>query len=308
VGRLYLANLRDALVYPVAGNNLGHFRHEPPYIGWPLTILLLAGVTILIRQALTYRNITAITVLFVPYLMLVAGIALTIPITGQRYLAVTPLLALVCGAGLVAMAGLIRPWLPAGARPLTPAIVLAAVAVVSFANLRWTMSENRQISAYGDYRTLMAWDIGWRAGDADGEVVWVGPPFVLANGFNNLHFLAPNLIQFEVLDPMVGPSDVPQLSPGTILVIVPERLHERCTVEAAYPDATVAEAYARDGTFLYLAIYTQSPDGWSVEDSPGGSTLALATESPCSKAVEPIAGSSSPDATHTRMWTFILIR
>jgi hypothetical protein len=45
---VYIVNLRDGLMYPLAGNPLagnmtGYFRHEPPCFGWATTILLLVG-------------------------------------------------------------------------------------------------------------------------------------------------------------------------------------------------------------------------------------------------------------------------
>ena len=61
---------------------------------------------------------------------------------------------------------------------------------------------------------------------------------------------------------------------------------ERCTVEAIYPDATVAEVRARNGTLLYLAFYRGTLPGWATGPTPEGTTWAPADAAECSAVGE----------------------
>jgi 4-amino-4-deoxy-L-arabinose transferase-like glycosyltransferase len=287
VRQVFLGNLKDALLYPAAGNSIGYFRHQAPFIGWPLTILLVVGIVALVVLAVRTRDLRPVTVLFVPWLALVAGIALTVPIAGQRYLAITPLWAIVAAAGLATLVKAIPPLIPSSAAWITPVVLAIVVAGIGLTNLSWLASEDRQIAAHGDYRTLMAWDIGWRLSEAkaDGgappDLLIAGPPFVFAKGFPNLTFLAPHVGQVNVEDRFGLAADVPALGAGMIVLLVPERLSERCAVVDTYPGATLAEGRARDGTLLYVVAYRQLPEGWNAGQSPAGTTFTPVEASSC---------------------------
>ncbi|HEV2128021.1 MAG TPA: glycosyltransferase family 39 protein [Thermomicrobiales bacterium] len=284
--QLFVENLRDAMLYPLVSNNSGFFRRDPPYLGWSVGILLVIGLAVWLATWARRSDPTAIAVLLVPWLVLTAGVALTVPIQGQRLVALTPLFALAGGSGLVAVAS----WLQAMVRPPDARIgrlaLAVALAVIGVSELRWFASEDRQIANYSDYRMTMMWDIGWRvdhAAPTSGEppaVLFAGPPFVFTGGFNNLVIQAPELEMSDVPEP-IGPETNLALPEGTMLVIVAEREGERCAAEALLPRSRVAEARARDGSLLYLALYREPLEGWSTAQTPAGSTFELVTASPC---------------------------
>jgi hypothetical protein len=150
-------------------------------------------------------------------------------------------------------------------------------------------SEDRQFSTYGDFRTTTAWDIGWRLANADTggaegpPIFFAGPPFMFADGWGNLRVLAPDAAMTDVSEPLDSSADVPRIPPGSMLILVAERSSEGCVVERAHPDATVAEARARDGTLLYLAFYHEPLASWSTATTPGETTFKIVTTSPCSQ-------------------------
>jgi hypothetical protein len=285
----YIVNLRDGLMYPLAGNMTGYFRHEPPYLGWATAILLLVGVSCWVSHIMRHRDTTvSAAMLLVPWVLLTAGIALTTPIAGQRLGAITPLFALAAGSGLVMVALWVLALRRPASRPLEPVVIGLILVTISLGNLRWMASEDRQHVNYGDSRTTAAWDIGWRASrsaptGAAPSVLLAGPPFVFTGGFHNLEFLAPDLEMADVADPIDGSSRL-TLPEGAMLVIVPERTGERCAAKAAIPDARVAEARARDGTLLYTAIYREPLEGWSTAETPAGTTFAVVTDASCDDA------------------------
>jgi hypothetical protein len=65
------------------------------------------------------------------------------------------------------------------------------------------------------------------------------------------------------------------------LLLIPERIGERCAIEVAYPDATVAEVRAPGGELLYLAFYRQDLPAWSTGTTPDGTTFATIESTPC---------------------------
>lgn len=287
----YLPNLWEAVIYPLAGNNQGSFRHEPPYFGLPLAILLVVGAVVLATRWLRGRELPGAACLLVPWGLLTAGIATTIPITGHRLLALTPLFALVCGSGLWRLAILTgriaRSRLP-GLEPL-----LAALAALTFTvgHLAWMSSEDRQLETYSDRRTVAAYDLGWRlSGDGASRpaVLFVGAPFVWSHSFPSLTFLVDSMPMTDIEHPLINPGDVPPLPESTLLVMTPERADERCVVENALPGVTVAEARDRYGSLIYLAFHYGHLAGWSTTPSPAGSTLAPAEGSPCDSGIAAI--------------------
>lgn len=284
----FLDNLRDAAMAPWIGtaeNHFGFFSRQP-LLGWPVAILLAIGLAACVARVAQDRDVPVLACLLAPAALLTGGVALTFPIAAQRLVALAPLWALIAGAGLVTVAR----WAASVAWPTGPRLVGVAVAIalvaMAAADLRWFASEDRQMDTYGDARTVMMWDIGWRvdhapddAGPAP-EVLFAGPPFVFTGGFNSLVIQAPELAMRDVAEPL-GTVPAPPLPPGAMLVIVPERAAERCDAERLYPDAVVAEARDRRGALLYLALYPEPLRGWSTAETPAETAFAVAADSPC---------------------------
>jgi hypothetical protein len=285
----YLENARAAALAPWAGTPgdlRGFFMHRPPLLGWPLAILLAIGAAACAVRVFRDRDMTLLAAIVAPAALLSAGVALTVPIAAQRLLALTPLWALTAGFGLIVVAR----WAVSLARPaglrVTAAVIAVTLVAMAATDLRWVASEDRQIETYGDYRTIMMWDIGWRVDHApDGaedapEVLFAGPPYVFTGGFNSLVIQAPELAMRDVVEPL-GTAPAPPLPAGSMLVIVPERQAERCAAERLYPDATVAEGRDRRGTLLYIALYPGPLRGWSTAETPAETTFGVVADSPC---------------------------
>jgi len=293
--RLYLAHVREAVMFPLLGNDHLFFRHEAPFLGWPVAILITIGVAVWIVRVARDHDIWTIACLFVPWVVLAGGVGLTTPIQNQRLMAVTPFLALAAGCGLF----LVARWLATAFRPARIPVSSVAIAVVlvivSVSDLRWAASEDRQITTYADYRTLVAWDIGWRVSHADGDempsVLFAGPPMMFGNAWGNLNFQAPDLAIADVSQPIVIGGSVPSLPHDTVLILISERASERCDAERIYSDASVAKAHARDGTLLYIAVYYSPLHGWPSATTPAGTTFTEITESPCDANLEELESS-----------------
>lgn len=282
---VYLELFREAMLFPLLGNQHVFFRHEAPFLGWPVAILLPVGVAVWIVRVARDRDIWIIACLVLPWVALAGGVALTTPVQSQRLMAVTPFIALAAGSGLF----LVARWLAMMFRPARISISSVAIAmvlvIVSVGNLRWASSEDRQISTYTDYRTTLAWDVGWRVSHGGGgevsTLLFAGPPIMFGNDWGNLRFQAPDLNIADVTDPIEVAGLAPALPRDAVLVIIAERASERCDAERIYGDATMAEAHSRDGTLLYVAMYYGPLEGWSSARSPAGTTFVETASSPC---------------------------
>jgi hypothetical protein len=282
IGRLYLSNLLDAIVFPLWGTTGGFFRHEPPLFGWPLTILVVIGIGVVVINTFRWGDIRGVAVTVFPYVMLAGGIALVVPPGSHRYATAIPLFAVIAGAGLVGATGIPSLWRSRVTRARLLAAVLVAL-VIGAGNVRWMASEDRQLETYGDLRTTMMWDLGWRIREGDGGVtrlMIVGSPYLYAYGFPNLTFLAPDVVQEDVHGQFLL-GGAPPLPRDTVMVLVPERAGERCVIEEAYPDVTVGEVYARDGALVYIAFFPDGVDGFVTTATPAETTLQVVTQSPC---------------------------
>jgi len=284
---IYLDNLREAVFFPFVSNQELFFRHPAPFLGWPMALLILVGVASWIAGLVREHAFRTGAWLAAPWLVLAFGVATTDPVQSQRFVAFTPIWMLAAGSGLVALAR----WVSAVSLParavVQHALLVGAIGALAFMNITWMASEDRQLTTYGDVRTIAAWDIGWRLahGDPGGEdgqpVLFVGAPFMFIDDWQNLRFQAPNADLTDVAQPIVSTADVPSLPSGAILLLVPERAGERCTVEQAHPEVTVAEAHARNGRLLYVAFYRGELPGWSTAQTPAGTTFDIAEDTEC---------------------------
>ncbi len=295
---LYMENILDALMLPWIGNDYFFFRHDAPFLGWPFAILLALGASAWISRSFRSRDFSGIACLLVPWIMLAAGVAMTTPVGGHRVLVLTPLWALAAGNGLFAVARwLSLAWRPA-AGPVFRTVIIAALLVMSVNDLRWSATEERQ-HTYSENRTTLAWDMGWRLSQSDaggGEmptVLFAGPPMMFSDGWGNLRFLAPDLEIADVEAPFTEASTAPDLADNTVLILIGERMGERCVAEQVYADAAMAEVHARDGALLYVMFFHEPLSGWSSATTPAETTFTVVTESDCGAGA---LGTSRDDA------------
>ena len=284
--RLLLDNVWESALLPFVDNTQIFYRHPAPFLGWPIAILIAAGLGAWLAALIQTRAWRTAAWLLVPWAVVTVGVATTYPVQPQRLMAVSPWWALAAGSGLVLM---VR-WVTDGpirvprAGLVRPLLVVGLVTVLAIGNLRWYMSDERLLETYGDTKTFTAWDIGWRRGEAGAPVLLAGPPYMHVDWWANMTFLAPGTVLTSIDDPIEGPSSAPPLPPGTILVLVPERSGEQCAILRAYPGATMAEVRTGNGTLLYLAFSRGDTPGWVTATSPAGTTWTEIAPPACDTA------------------------
>lgn len=286
VTRLYLANLEESVLLPVSENMVLFYRHPMPFVGWPMAFLLVVGLAVWIVGVIRAGTWRRAAWFLVPWLVLTLGVAATHPVQGQRFMAMAPIWALLAGMGLVSIARWVSFLAMRQREVAWRVLVVGTVAVLAIVNLSWAASEQRQLTTYGDPRSVAASDIGWRLANGGGErepppVLFLGAPYMFIGDWGSVRFQAPGAVLTD-LDAAIWQAGVaPALPAGTILILVPERAGERCLLEVAYPEATVSEARAWNGALLYIAFHRGDLPGWSTDRSPHVTTFTRTAETPC---------------------------
>ena len=288
-----LAHLPQGLLYPMRGQtdgvNSGFYRQGPPFLGWPVAVLVAIGFGLWIGwtvQALLHRGTPRYRPegLLTVALVLSAGISQTVGMASQRYVAIIFVWALAAGTAVAAATAVMgrvvaRPWPTA----------VAAVGLIALAgwHAQYWFDEERQLVAYGDVRTSAAYDLGWRAARMDRglKVRLEGGPYLDSQGFGNFRLLAPGT---EALVSDHGPFELgpdgrpvaPELRRSEVLVLVVERDDaERCALRDRYPEALVFEAQNPQGVVLYATYVLPASAGLPRAVSPARTTLVRADPS-----------------------------
>lgn len=286
--RAFLERFRDALLMPIADNRYLFYLHEAPFLGWPVALLLLAGVGIWMARLAHHRSRRQVLWLIMPWGIIAAGIAATDVPQSQRAVALAPIWALAAGTGLVGLFHVITTRMRQPPRRSLALIAAVLVAMLGVADIRWYMDDDRQRATFGgDHRSLFAWDLGWRLDPGHTpnppRVLFAGPPFVFIEDWGNLRFQAPEARVADIETPIDVPGDVPEIPADTVLAVVPERADEVCTIVAAAPELVVAEARARDGSLLYVAFYREGPVPWHPGETPAGTTFEIVPPPDCAQ-------------------------
>lgn len=284
--RAILERVRDALLMPVIDNSHLFYLHEAPFLGWPVALMLIAGLGVWLARLAERQMRRPVLWLIVPWAVIAGGIALTDSPQSQRAVALAPIWALAAGTGLVAILRLVAAWMPRRARMLVPFIALALLVILGVTAFRWYMDDDRQRTTFGgDHRTLIAGDLGWRLDPGrtpdPPRVLFAGVPFMFIEDWGNLRLQAPEADLADFGTPIDTTGDVPDVPAGTVLVVIPERSGETCTIAAARPDLVVAEGRARDGTLLYTAFYRGESAPWHPGETPAGSTFTVVPGADC---------------------------
>jgi 4-amino-4-deoxy-L-arabinose transferase-like glycosyltransferase len=283
----YARNLWKVLIFPVHGDHEGHYHHPAPFLGWPMAILLVIGLAVTTVQLARRSQLGRLAVLIAPWLAMAAGIAVIIPIFAQRFAVLTPIWAILAGSGLWFLARLTRYMVTGRGWLLAQALAAMLVIAISGANLLWWTSEDRQIENLGTTGSIGAWDLAWRLEHGEGEPAWSSPvifagaPWVFVRTFPFTAIMTGNRTMTDHIDPLTTAADVPEIPAGTLFVLSYQRASERCSVIQRYPDATMAEAHARNGALLYVVLWRGRVTGFSLATTPAGSTIVPVTEHGC---------------------------
>ena len=78
--RLFLDNLRETFLFPFISYDDLFFRHQAPFLSWPIAVAIMIGLATWIAGIVREHTWQAGAWLFVPWVVLTLGVAITTPI------------------------------------------------------------------------------------------------------------------------------------------------------------------------------------------------------------------------------------
>jgi Dolichyl-phosphate-mannose-protein mannosyltransferase len=172
-----------------------------------------------------------------------------------RFVTTAPALCLLIALAIERLVALL-PWaLPLGRR-VAYGIGGALVLLLALWNLNFYFREYTPRRTFGWLNTEVATAIGgYVHGQPDAVYVYFfGPPRMFV-GNGTIRFLAPDVPEVDMVDPLVAPEALPPPPDGRrpIFIFLPERVGELALVESRYPAGTryQADAQVEDATLFF---------------------------------------------------------
>lgn len=247
---ILLRQFINAALLPFNTMPHGHYRPEPPFVGWPLAVPLAIGLamTSVFFWKRRYFGFA------LAYWATVAGLALTDgPPQTNRYTAAAPFLAMFAALGLALVARVMID-LVRVRKSTVIALATTLTLLISGWHLHNYFRDPNQVAVYSDTNTQVTNTLARQAA-AFGEdltVYFGGPPRIYYYGFQNLPYIAPNATGID-LDPLTPDMAPPTLVEPTLFVFLPERGAELDVAMSWFPNGELAEQSMDDGTPLYTS-------------------------------------------------------
>ncbi|MGC4106720.1 MAG: glycosyltransferase family 39 protein [Thermomicrobiales bacterium] len=265
------------------------YRQDPPFLGWSIAPFLAIGAVTWIAWLVVELRRRGATphrpaLLLATWVLTIVPISQTESMGSQRFFAVMPVWALAAGTGVVVAIQAIQAIVT---RDRWLSVVLATLMFIGLAGDAIHQTFVVQPTMSFDLYASRSYDLGWRMQDDRGTVTVLeaGWPEISYPNAGAWQFLAPGLRgrmkSFDTpFDTTTNPA--PVIQQNQVLILDPNRARETCAILAQNPTASIAHAYAANGTLLYV-LFSANPNlgGMRKETSPAGSTLTPVSRPPC---------------------------
>lgn len=247
----------DAALVPIRTNPSGYYQIEPPFIGWPLVIPAALGVAIVTLGCFRRRYLP----IAISYWVVMVGLGMTVsgPET-NRYAAGALLLPLVATVGVMSVARMCRSFL-AVPRVIVAIGLAVLITVIGVWNVRVAFYKDLAVYRRPDLNSLaineFAHDLRARG---PGYTVYFGaPPSMFYGGRPMLHYLAPDAVGIDVLEPWTFDEPAPVLTGPTLFFFLPERRTEVDVVQVWFPGGQLNDYRDDKGELLYTTYVIGAP-------------------------------------------------
>jgi len=195
----------------------------------------------------------ALMLLWLGAVLVCGGILLENPPSSQRLVLSAVPASVLVALGLCAMAEVAERalhWQRATTQTLLGLALIALAAI----NLSFYFVTYTPARVYAGYNTEVGHEIGLylRSLGPGHRLYFFGAPRMYA-GFPNAAYLAPNVEQRDVMEPLVGEPGFVEPDKRPVFVFLPERLGELPWIEGAYPAGRRYEGRQPTGTLLFVA-------------------------------------------------------
>jgi len=279
----------------LGGLSGGFYRFGPPFLGWILAPLVAIGVVTWIAwffAGLVSRSGTTprATAMLIAWVLIAGAVAQTESAASQRQLSMTFIWAAAGATGLVVALCALWRLMPILRRVLLP-IGLAVLIAIGATNATTYFSEDEQVIAYGDNRSIAVYDIATRISWMEAyptHITSLTAGVITYGGFATWQFLDPGMGELITDRGPIDANDptVPVLGAGEWVLVTGEWANEnRCMIQTRNPAAWIAEAHSREGVLLYTVFVAAGAPTIPTDPTVGESTLTPVTDLGCTTPV-----------------------
>lgn len=211
--------------------------------------LFFFGLVLLLSKLRDNR--TTLLGMWLIFLTIMVGLSESTP-AAQRYVAVSPAVALLVGYGLAESARhLIKLW-PQGMR-LVNLLAIGIIIFIGIDDVRYYVFDYTPRSNFGGENTLVAHQLAdyLKTQPDDLEVLFFGGSRMGYNSIPSLRFLAPHIEGIDINHPWSSPDNPLPSGNNLLFVLLPERFTELESIQNSYPGGFLTAEIKADGKTLY---------------------------------------------------------
>jgi 4-amino-4-deoxy-L-arabinose transferase-like glycosyltransferase len=211
--------------------------------------LFFLGASLLLLKLRDSR--TALLGLWIIFITMMVGISESTP-AAQRYVAVSPAIAILVGFGLAESAMLLgKMWSQVAS--FIGLLAVGFIIFISLDDLRFYFLDYTPHSDFGGENTLVAHQLAnYLLTQPDNlEVFFIGGSRMGYYSHSSLPFLAPHVKGMDIKHPWGSPENPQPSSHNLLFVLLPETHEELERIEASYPGGQYMEVRKTDGITLF---------------------------------------------------------
>jgi 4-amino-4-deoxy-L-arabinose transferase-like glycosyltransferase len=195
---------------------------------------------------------TYILILWMGVIVLIGGLSENTP-AAQRYIAITPVVALTIGFGLAELGGFLGKFRPRYSRWIFAAL-LTILIVFGVDELKFYYSDYAPQAVLGGDTGLVAQKLAdyLQTKDSSWQVAFFGYPRMGYYTFPTLPYLAPQITGINQDNPWGSPDNPEITGTNLIFIFLPEHVDDLHAVQAAYPNGRLIEEKYKDSILYWL--------------------------------------------------------
>jgi 4-amino-4-deoxy-L-arabinose transferase-like glycosyltransferase len=214
----------------------------------PAALFFLGAILLMLKLR---DNRTVLLAMWLIFLTIMVALSESTP-AAQRYVAVSPAVAIIVGYGLVGSADRLGKLWPRGLH-LVNVAAIALIIFVGLDDIRYYFLDYTPRSDFGGENTLVANQLAeYLMTQPDGlEVFFFGGTRMGYYSIPSLPFLAPHVKGIDINHPWSSSENPRPSSPNLLFVFLPDKHDELESIKSSFPGGHLMEVIKEDGKTLY---------------------------------------------------------
>jgi 4-amino-4-deoxy-L-arabinose transferase-like glycosyltransferase len=214
----------------------------------PAALFFLGGILLLLKLR---DNRTTLLAMWLIFITIMVGLSESTP-AAQRYVAVSPAVAILVGIGLVGSADRLGKLWPQG-KHLVNVAAIGLIIFIVLDDMRYYFLDYTPRSDFGGENTMVAHQLAeYLMTQPEGlEVFFFGGTRMGYYSIPSLPFLAPHVKGIDINHPWGSPENPKPSSHNLLFVFLPDTQDELESVKSSFPGGYLMEVVKEDGRTLY---------------------------------------------------------